>query len=313
MAEIFIQYSEDEIVIIKGKNINKKEMNIEYKNRIKIPDSKHKEEVIKDILLQEKIKLKNKKYDVKIGYSLRGILYREIQVPFMPIEDLGKMMELEIGEYLSVDKEEYECRFKVLDKVDNNGQLFWNLAVAGVEKASLVSFIDSLEEIKYKVKNVDILPNMYRKIFSKITKEDLMIVESCFYGCKICIIRDEKVFLYADIPLDNESMFKEKDFSLLVTEINGYLEYFASRNFGKNIDHIAFLGKYSDIDLKESVMKEFIVEVKDILTNEELLEIESKSIKVKPEGEVLKLTCDKEIEREEVFDYILAASLLIND
>lgn len=311
MIEIFIEYCDDRLIFLKGKSLKNEEVKIEYKNMIKIPDIMERKELIKDILTQEKSKLKNRKYEVNLGFALRGILYREVQIPFMPLDDLEKMMELEIGEYLSIDKDEYECRYKILDKFDNNGQLFWNIAVAGIPTQPLMEIIDSLDEVKLKVKNVDILPNMYRKIFNKFINEDLMIVESCLYGCKLCILRENKVFLYADIPLDNEKMYRDGDYSFLINEINGYLEYFSSRNFGKNVGKIVFLGDYRDEEIAGEILANLAVEVADISNDQGIMAFSEQGIESRHSDSAFKVFFEESIEKEGIWTYLAAIGLLI--
>lgn len=219
-----------------------------------------------------------KKQDIDIIYSKQGILYRIIKIPLMPMDDLEKMMEIEKGEYLSVNPDDYEIRYKVVDKYDENGQIFWDIAIAGAEKKKLNQIVDTLDKFAFKINFVDILPSNYERFFSKVEERDLIILEDDGDSSRICILKSGKVFLYADFPIDNKEMFISGDYSKLISEVRGYMEYYSSRNFGKTIDALILLRNYNEKIIREEILN--LVQIK-IYKTEELQEI---LLKNKEEG-----------------------------
>ena len=216
-----------------------------------------------------------KRPDIDIVYSRRGILFRVVKVPFMPLDDLEKMMEFEKGEYLSVNPEEYEIRYRIIDKYDENGQIFWDIAVAGIEKNHIQPIVLALDAEGFRINFIEILSGNYEGIFSKIQEKDLIILEDDGDYSRICILKNGRIFLYADFPIDNKEMFVSEEYGKLITEIKGYLDYYSSRNFGKSVDALILLRSYSNQEIREEIAENFM-NLK-VYSSEELCELLIKS------------------------------------
>ena len=194
-------------------------------------------------------------------FSQRGILYRIVKIPFMPVDDFEKMMEFEKGEYLSVDPEEYEIRYKIMEKYDENGQLFWDVALAGIKRGAFTRLVEILENLSIAIKFVDIIPAVYERVYSQIDEGDLMILEDDGQYSRICILKNKMVFMFAEFPLDNNELLLTEDYGKLLNEIRGYMDYFSSRNFGKNLGALLLLGNYDKEDIGNRIAENFSLNI----------------------------------------------------
>ncbi len=263
MSKLFIQLMDNRILLaagsLKGQDeyefLFKKELEYDVHNQT--PESFAK--MVKTEFAQAGVLSQNtKRPDLDIVYSRRGILFRVVKVPFMPLDDLEKMMEFEKGEYLSVSPEEYEIRYKIIDKYDENGQIFWDIAVEGIEKNNIQLLVLALDAEGFRINFIEVLPGNYEGIFSKIQEKDLIILEDDGDFSRICILKNGKIFLYADFPINNKEMFENADFTKLIMELRGCLEYYSSRNFGKNVDALILLRNYSKSEVRDRISESFM-------------------------------------------------------
>lgn len=199
--------------------------------------------------------------EVNLIFSQRGILYRVVKVPFMPIDDFEKMMEFEKGEYLSVDPEEYDIRYKILEKYDENGQFFWDIALAAIKKGVLTRLVEILENLSVTINFVDIIPVVYERVYSQIDEPELMILEDDGQYSRICILKNKKIFMLAEFPLDNNELLQNNFYDGLLNEIRGYIDYYSSRNFGKNLAALLLLGNYDRDDIEAAILENIPLKV----------------------------------------------------
>ena len=278
MSRLYLQVMDQKIIFAKGARANNGQYLIEYKKIFNFDaDQDHAlflyEILDKEIREYSLVKKGFRKPVIEVLYSRSGILYRIVKVPFMPLDDLGKMMEFEMADYLSVEPLEYETRYQIIEKYDENGQIFWDIAVAGVEKQKINQIIGILDNLGLDITCVDILPSAYQRLFIALPEKDLMLIENDGNYSRICILKEGKVFLYADFPINNQQLFAEKDYGTLITEIRGYMEYFSSRNFGKNVEAIILLGDYSCPEIAEVVFKSISITVYDNEKVKDVLEL----------------------------------------
>lgn len=266
MSKLFIQIMDTRVILASGLLIGPNEYNFLFQKEIDFEVSKETPENFGKMVVEEFAKgnvllTEKKRNDIDIIYSKQGILYRIIKVPIMPIEDLEKMMELEKEDYLSVNPEDYEIRYKVIDKYDENGQIFWDIAIAGADKNILNILVDALDEVGFKINYIEILPANYERLFSEIQEKDLIIFEDDGDFSRICILKNGKVILYADFPIDNKEMFLSGDYSNFISEIRGYMEYYSSRNFGKNIDALILLRNYNKDIICQEILNMVMIKI----------------------------------------------------
>ncbi len=199
--------------------------------------------VLQDFLKKNKMKAKK----VVVGMGQSGILTRNVNVPFMNEKDLASMMKMEVSRYLPVDLKEYTYDYHILEKRSEKEQEEWLLLLAAVKNQLLEQMIELLEEIRLKPMAIDVLPNIMHRLFSHFLYQDTLVLESNQDGTRITIFKGKTLFLYADVPCQVDMINETCDFTVLSKEVQGYLEYFSSRNFGKTIDKIIIVGEMASM------------------------------------------------------------------
>lgn len=193
--------------------------------------------ILKEFLKKQGIK--TKKAVLCLGRS--GIIARSVKVPKMSLADLKTHMNLEISDYLPVSSDDYSFDFKVMDTFTDDDRDYFNLLVAAAMKKHIEEFVGILEIAGLTLLAVDIFPNvMWRLLADK--HYDTAVVDSGRDGTRLMLCQGENLVLYTDIPYQFENQGDE-DFSQLTREIGGYLEFFASRHFGKTVDRIYITGE----------------------------------------------------------------------
>ena len=183
---------------------------------------------------------------VVAGLGLNGIIARNVRVPKLEPKDLDQMMNLEINDYLPVSRDEYIFDYKVLDEVEEDERCFLDLIVAAVNTKQAEHSTQLFELAGLKPVVLDILPNMMHRLFGFMSGRDIMVLDGGREGTHLSIFKGKSLFMYADIPFIYNR--EDSDISVLASEMRGYLDFFSSRNFGKNVDSIIIVGELAEID-----------------------------------------------------------------
>lgn len=180
------------------------------------------------------------------GLGLNGVITRSIRVPGVSPGDLENMMKLEINDLLPVSPEEYSFDYKVMSEIEEDEQKYYELMVAAVNRKQVEQCAALLEMAGLKPVVIDILPNMWYRLFQHMDYRDTLVVDGGKDGTHLAIFKGKSLFMYADIPFVYNSG-EDSDISALVGEMRGYLDFFSSRNFGKTVDGITVLGELAEL------------------------------------------------------------------
>lgn len=183
--------------------------------------------------------IKAKKVVICLGRS--GIIARTVKVPQMSLADLNTHMELEINDYIPVSPDEYLFDFKTLNAFTEDEREYLNLLAAAVLKKHVEECVSIVEAAGLKPLAVDILPSVMWKLLAD-RYHDTAVVDSGRDGTRMLLFRGENPVLFTDIPYQFKNQGDE-GFSQLAREIGGYLDFFASRHFGKTVDRIFITGE----------------------------------------------------------------------
>jgi Tfp pilus assembly PilM family ATPase len=184
-----------------------------------------------------------------VNLNQEGIIIRTAVVPAMKTKVLTEFLHKEINEFLPVDLNEYNYDYRIIrmyqDESDN--QQYFELLLAAVPRNTIQRIVHILEETDLYISAIDILPNSLLRLFSQATyNEGIAVLEVGDDGTRIMAVRGQIPLFYADIPfrLSNE----EQDFVQLFEETRGYLNYFASRHQGRQVEGVFVLGKLAQSD-----------------------------------------------------------------
>lgn len=193
--------------------------------------------MLNDFLKEQGIK--TKKAVLSLGRP--GIIARSVKVPKMSLADLKTHMELEMNDYIPVSPEEYSFDFKVMNVFTEDERDYFNILAAAVLKKQVEECVGIIEMAGLKPLAVDIFPNVVWRLLTD-KYHDIAVVDSGRDGTHLVLCRGENIVLYTDIPYQFLNQ-DDDDFSQLTREIGGYLDFFASRHFGKTVDRIYITGE----------------------------------------------------------------------
>lgn len=193
---------------------------------------------------------------VVAGLGQNGVITRTVRVPGVSPRDLENMMKLEINDLLPVSPEEYAFDYKVLDQIEEDEKHYFELMVAAISRKQVEQCASLVEKAGLKPMVFDILPNMFHALFKHLENRDSLVVDGGAEGSHLAIFKGKTLFMYTDIPFVYNPL-GDNDLSLLAGEMRGYLDYFASRNFGKTVDGITVLGELSRFQGLPEILGEF--------------------------------------------------------
>ncbi|MDS1029392.1 pilus assembly protein PilM [Bacillota bacterium LX-D] len=195
---------------------------------------------------------------VVASFGQKGILTRTIKVPKMEPGDLASMMKLGITDHLPIDLEEYAFDYKVLTEVEETDGAYLEVMVVAVKHFEIGRCMTLLEKVGLKPIVLDVLPNVLYRLFGFSNFEDTMVIDGGREGTRLAIFQGRSLFMYNDLPFALNDEEEAQDFATLIMELQGYVDYFSSRNFGKNIDRIFVLGELAfSASLQETLQTRF--------------------------------------------------------
>lgn len=264
MKKLYISCYGENLHIVDGSPAGK---NLSFKakgyGRMTLPglftETARKPELVKKFGKEFKQFLKSKKLRSKnasIALGQRGIIVRSIKVPKMTPGDLDKMLKMEAGDYLTVSIEDYAFQYKLLAETEENGQKYYDVLLVAVLHSQIEQLVEITESAGLKLDYIDVLPNILFRLFKQTGYKNAMLVQSGTDGTSMAIFKDHNLFIYTDIPFkyDNQG---GNDYSTLFNELRGYLDFFASRNFGNSIDNILILGELAGVDGLAEKLKDY--------------------------------------------------------
>ena len=203
-----------------------------------------------------------------IGLGQNGIITRNVEVPKVTKKRLQSMIKLNISDYLPVSPEEYAFDYKVLKEVSREGRDYLELMAAAVNHTQVEQCATLLELAGLEPIVFDILPNMLQRLFGYSAFQDLLVVDGGWDGTHINIFKGNSLFVYGDIYVYNKILDKDipfvvnlqgdNDFYELSKKLSGYLDYFSSRNFGKNVDGLTIIGELTEIPNLVQLLEQYI-------------------------------------------------------
>lgn len=258
MSKLYISYYGNFVSIVEGEYIKKKQKydikstyflaqaeleDIDYSDRY---------QVLKEALNRFSYKSK----DVVLCLNTRDVIVKSNSIPKLSPKELSKMMDMEIDELMSLERDDYVFSYEVKREFEESGTAYLDLILAGIRKEEVETIIDIFKEYKLHLNSIDTLPTSYLRILKKVDYEDMMIINLGEYGSIVDIYKDDSLFIHDNIPIKIDMDYGYSQSISLAEEAMGLMNYYSSRNFGKNVDHILLIGAYSNNADLISVFKE---------------------------------------------------------
>ena len=246
-TKLYISYYEDYVSVVEGTYNRKKEKFI-IKNKffisnsdINLDYSTDKYELIRQALIRGQFKSK----DVILCLNTRDVIIKSNKIPKVDKKDLQGIMNMEIDELISLDKDNYIFSYEVTTEDEEEGTEFIEMILAAIPKNEADKLIELLSEFNLNVEAIDTIATSCLRILKLIEYDDIMIANVGDYGTIIDIYKYDRLFIHDNIPIRITKENSEYQSSLITNEVNGLMNYYSSRNFGKSVDKIVTIGKYA--------------------------------------------------------------------
>ncbi|RJX19931.1 MAG: hypothetical protein C4575_07810 [Desulforudis sp.] len=180
---------------------------------------------------------------VAFGLGREGIITRTARVPALAPKLLSEFLHKEIGEFLPVDLAEYGYDYRVMQRFTDPSDKrdYYELLLAAVPRYQVQQLMWMATEAGLYVTAIDVLPNSLLRLFAKAPYADVAILDVGPDGTHIAIFEKETLVLYSDIPFRLTEI--EGDFTPLLEETRGYLNFFASRHQGRPVEALHVVGE----------------------------------------------------------------------
>lgn len=273
--KLYISYYENYISIVEGiYNSKKDKFNIKNVMLLSSQDVKV-ESNEKYAFLREALKLNRfKSKDVVFSLNTRDVIVKSNNIPKVGSKDLDGIMNNEMYEMMSLDYDQYTFSYEVTNKreIDNNGTL--DIIMAAISNDELQIILDIFKEFRLQVEIIDTMSTSYLRLLKKIEYDDIMVINVGSYGSSVNIYKDDSLFIHDDIPVRINEMANYPVALALADEVKGLMNFYSSRNFGKNIDTIVILGEGNQNKHIKEVFEESFTS-KIVIGLENLFDIES--------------------------------------
>ncbi|MEF9992167.1 MAG: PilN domain-containing protein [Peptostreptococcaceae bacterium] len=246
-AKLYISYYGDYVSIVEG-TYNKKKEKFIIKEKFFLSNSDididydaDKYELLRQALMRSQFKSKN----VVLCFNTKDIILKSNKIPKVDKKDLEGIMNIEIYEMISLDKDSHVFSYEVTTEDEQDGTKFIEMILAAIPNNEIEKIIEVLKEFNLNLEVVDTIATSYLRVLKLIEYKDIMIANVGDYGTAIDIYKDDKLFIHDNVPIKLTSENSEYQSSNIATEVNGLMNYYSSRNFGKSVDKIVTIGKYA--------------------------------------------------------------------
>lgn len=246
MTKLYISYYEDYISIVEGM-YNKKKDKFTIKNKffisnndIEIDYDADKYELLRQALMRCQFKSK----DVVLCLNTKDVILKSNKIPKVNKSDLEGIMNIEIDEMISLDRDSYVFSYEVTTESKEDQTEFLEMVLAAVPQNEANNIVGVLKEFKLNVEAIDTIATSYLRVLKLVEYEDIMITSIGDYGTIVDIYKNDKLFIHDNIPTKLTKDNSEYQSSIIAGEVNGLMNYYSSRNFGKSVDKIVIIGKY---------------------------------------------------------------------
>lgn len=242
--KLYISYYENYISIVEGiYNAKKDKYNIKNVLLLSVEDVKI-ENNEKYGFLKEALKLnKFKSKDVVFSLNTRDVIVKSNNMPKVSPKDLDGIMNNEMYEMMSLDYDQYTFSYEVTNQKEVDSHDTLDVIMAAISNKELETILDVFKEFKLNVERIDTISTAYSRLLKKIEYDDIMILNAGSYGSTVNIYKEDSLFIHDNIPVKINEMTNYPVALALVDEVKGLMNFYSSRNFGKNVDTIVVVGE----------------------------------------------------------------------
>jgi len=195
-----------------------------------------------------------------------AVIMKEMTLPLMSEKEILENVRFELSEYFLTDFKDYQLSYRLLNGDNNKDKI--SVLVAAAPIGLLNNYRDIIQESGLKLKYMDIPVNCRTKLLARMGRDDntsdntgkkncLCIADLGFANIDISIYDDEN-FCLGKVIAVQEYNYDET----VLYEISQVIDYFHTKNHGKNLSGIILTGGRSYTDgLAENISKQLLLPV----------------------------------------------------
>jgi len=207
------------------------------------PGSDDEENSIKLTRLLRKNKITSKKVDVIL--SIDSIVTRQIEVPAMKKKDLENFINNNIGDYFTVNTEDFYFDYKIEEIRKEDEKKIYSVLLVAVPKEKLYKIKILLKLNKLSINKVKIYPECLISYYRKDKRQSIAVLDVGNDKSTITITNKGKIFIYSILVLDMSD--SDSDSCIELTDnLTYFLNFYSTRNFGNKVDKVYVVGEKSD-------------------------------------------------------------------
>lgn len=253
--KLYISYYGNYVSIIEG-TYNKKKDKYNIKKSIIVSeddvevDYRDKYSLLKQALALVGSKIKN----VVLCLNTKDIIIKSNRIPMVDLKDLDGIMNNEMYEMMSLDYDQYTFSYEVVKENILEDKEELEVIIAAILNEELDIILDIFKNFKLNLVQIDTISTAYSRLLKKIEYKDIMMLNIGGYGSIVNIYKEDSLFIYDNIPVRINNNINDFTCLALIDEINGLMNFYSSRNFGKSLENIVLLGQSHD---NSNIIKSF--------------------------------------------------------
>lgn len=157
---------------------------------------------------------------LRIAVSCPGVITRMITLPIMSVQDLDKLLTLNVDQYFTLNISDYVVDYRVLERLIEDGEMRQRVLLAALPKYQWETFWSEWENIGFKPKVVDLAADGLARLYSQLTLKgkskknsaeleaplDLAIVELSADRVEFILLEHGVFFLYSDLEVSLDGL-----------------------------------------------------------------------------------------------------------
>lgn len=214
-------------------------------------------------LLREALKLiQSKTKNVVLCLNTRDVIIKQNNILKVSPKDLDGIMKNEMYEMMSLDYEKYTFSYEVTKENIKDNSTTLDVIMAAILNDELDTILNIFKENKLNLECIDTMSTSYDRLLKNIVYEDIMMLNIGNYGSLVNIYANDSLFIHDNIPIKINDKTNHDVCLALVDEIRGLINFYSSRNFGKNVDNIVLIGEQNhNKEVVNTFREEFDIEV----------------------------------------------------
>ena len=176
---------------------------------------------------------------VKILLSGQDALIRTLEIKGVSLKDMDSFIRFNAREYFTLDAEKSEYDYFIQDSSSKGAGEPISVVLAAFPRKELGRIFDFCKEHRVKIGGIEPLATLLHRSFPFKTNACLVFVD----GDTVHFLSSERgrLFMTTQFSLP-EGIPAEENRALVKENLSGYLEFFSSRHYGKQIEDAVVIG-----------------------------------------------------------------------